>query len=83
MPEILVANETFVAEHDGAPVVIHKDHTRIRAGHPIAEAHPDMFKPISVHYDIESADVESATAAPGEKRTVSRPRKPAAGKGDA
>lgn len=74
MADILVARETFVAEHNGAPVVVHKGVTRVRAGHPIAEANPEMFEPVTVHYDT----VEQATAAPGEARATRRPRKPEA-----
>lgn len=81
MAEILVAKETFVTDHEGAPTVIHKGVTRVREGHPIATANPDLFEPVNVHFDVveqsTSDVVEQATAAPGEARSTVRPDKAA------
>lgn len=68
---VYVATETFCVEHEGRDVVIHKDQTRIRSGHPIVLANPDRFRAVdnSVHLDFEQA-----TAAPGEKRGAAKPK---------
>lgn len=55
---VLVATETFVTSHDGERVTIRKGKTHVRAGHPIAEANPNRFRPVDVHYDVETARVE-------------------------
>ena len=61
--DILVAKESAILEYNGAPVVIRKGVTRVRAGHPMLRGHEHLFEPLDVHYDIEEA-----TAAPGERR---------------
>ena len=60
--KIVVARESFVAEHEGRELLVSAG-TRVRAGHPLAKAHPDLFEPAEPRPDIEQA-----TAAPGEKR---------------
>jgi len=65
---ILIATETFATNIDGVPTVIHKDVTRVREGHPVALGNPDFFRPVEDRVDHELADIEQATAAPGEKR---------------
>jgi len=61
--EILVAIESAIFRYEGADVMITKDLTRVRAGHPITKGREHLFKPVDAHYDIEQA-----TAAPGERR---------------
>jgi len=61
--EILIAVESAVFRYEGADVVITKDQTRVRAGHPILKGREHLFRPIDAHYEIEQA-----TAAPGERR---------------
>ena len=61
--DILVATETFTTTLDGAPVVVHKGQTRVRAGHPLVKGHEMWFKVLDVQYDTEQA-----TSAPGEVR---------------
>ena len=68
-PDILVANTTCMIEHEGRRVMLRRGITTVRAGHPIAEGHEQLFEPITVHFD-RGAPVEQATAAPGEKRSV-------------
>lgn len=70
--KILVARETFTAELDGSPVIVHKGVTRVREGHPLLKGREDLFELVddTVHYDIEQA-----TAAPGEKRGQREPDK--------
>lgn len=60
---LYVATDSALVNYEGQRVVIHKDVTRIREGHPILTEHPDLFKPIDAHFDVESV-----TAAPGETR---------------
>lgn len=61
--EILVATETFTTDVNGTAVIVRAGVTRVRAGHVLAKANPQYFKPIEVHYDIEDATEE-----PGRKR---------------
>lgn len=61
--EILVAIETGEVSAGGETYFIRRNVTRVRAGHPLAKAAPNFFKPIDVHYDVERM-----TAAPGERR---------------
>jgi hypothetical protein len=60
---ILVATETFSCDIDGAPFVVKRDVTRVRADNELYERYPQCFKPVD-----ESYEVEQATAAPGERR---------------
>ena len=53
--DVLIATETFVTVLDGQEVTVHKDVTRVRAGHPLAEGHASSFKPLDVHYEWEDA----------------------------
>jgi hypothetical protein len=73
MADVYVCKESAAFEWDGDMVVVHKDITRVRAGHPILAAHPELFEEITVHFEVEQA-----TAAPGEKRSVSVPTPPKA-----
>ena len=60
---ILIAVDSAIVNLDGVMYELHRGITRVRASHELAKAHPDLFKLIDVHYDVEQA-----TAAPGEKR---------------
>lgn len=62
---VFVANTTFATEIDGVQVIVHKGHTRVRAGHELLQRAGSCFDPVDleVHYDVEQA-----TRAPGEKR---------------
>lgn len=72
MTDVYVCRESAAFEHGGNMVVVNKGYTRVRVGHPILDAHPELFEPITVHYDVPA--VEQATAAPGEKRTLTTPK---------
>lgn len=61
--EIFVASESAVLFAGGEQYVIHKDTTRVRAGHPLLKRNAHFFKPLDVQYDVEDA-----TARPGAKR---------------
>jgi|SRR5690606_31813694 hypothetical protein len=75
--DIYVATESAVLFVGGQQYVVHKGRTRVRAGHPLLARNAHLFGPLGVDYDIEqtaeSAPVEQATAAPGEKRELSKP----------
>lgn len=64
MSEMLVAKKTFIATLDGKRVVVKAGKTRVHAGHELAAAHPEFFKPAEAQYE----DVEDTTARPGRKR---------------
>lgn len=68
MADVYVCKESAAFEWGGDMVVVNKGVTRVRAGHPMLAAHPELFEEITVHYDVERA-----TAAPGEKRSLSTP----------
>lgn len=71
MADVYVCKESGAFEWNGDMVVVNKGVTRVRAGHPILDAHPELFEEITVHYDVERA-----TAAPGEKRSLQLPQQP-------
>ena len=68
MADVYVCKESGAFEFGGDMVVVKQGFTRVRAGHPMLAAHPELFEEITVHYDVERA-----TAAPGEKRSLSTP----------
>lgn len=76
MPRILVAKTTAMIEHDGRRIVVKQGITTAREGHAVVKEHPELWVPQSVTFETESEPVkesnavETATAAPGEKRTV-------------
>jgi hypothetical protein len=91
MARIMVAKKSAVFDHDGKRVVVRKGIHTAREGHPIVKAHPDLWEPQTVTYDTEtdekatpvqeepktaSKPAETATAAPGEKRTVGTSAQP-------
>lgn len=49
----------------------------VDADHPHVKGRESHFETVEAHVSARSAGVESATSAPGEKRSVSRPAKPA------
>jgi hypothetical protein len=61
--QILVARDSASMDVDGTVYAFQKGVTRIRAGHPAVKANPDLFEPLSVHYEVDQA-----TAEPGSKR---------------
>lgn len=52
---ILVARETAMFVYEGERVYIHEGVTRVREGHPMLEGREHLFKPIDVHWEIETA----------------------------
>ena len=61
--DIYIANETFATELDGQSIIVQKDVTRVRAGHPLLKGKKDLFTLLTVQFDVEQA-----TAKPGEQR---------------
>lgn len=62
-PDVYVATESAVLYAGGEQFIIHKNTTRVRAGHPLLKRHQHMFKALDVDYDVEQATKE-----PGERR---------------
>lgn len=61
--ELYVARESFATKLDGIDVSIVAGNTIVREGHELLERFPDYFELVEAHYEVESM-----TAAPGEKR---------------
>lgn len=55
---IYVATDSFVTVIDGERIVVNRGKTRVREGHPLHKAAPSLFKPLDVHYDVETARQE-------------------------
>lgn len=75
--EILVANRTSLIRHEGREVMLRRGQTTVRAGHPIMDGREFCFDALPVTFEWPppepgAAPVESATAAPGEKRALTR-----------
>jgi hypothetical protein len=77
MPRILVAKTTAMIEHEGRRMVIKQGITTAHEGHDVVNEHPELWEPQTVTFETEKSEpvkeskaVETATAAPGEKRTV-------------
>lgn len=62
---IYIATESGACEINGETQIFVKQRTRVREGHPLLKAVPDYFRPIDEMVDY---DVETATAAPGERK---------------
>jgi hypothetical protein len=60
-PDLYVGKEPATFEHEGSPVFIGPTIV-VRAGHPIMKGREDLFVPLVVHYDVESAKDEPKTA---------------------
>jgi hypothetical protein len=78
MADMLVAKASAVIFRNGRRRVITKDKTILSADDPLVQGREQLFRPVQVTRSTASA-VETATAAPGERRSTSRPR-PAAPK---
>lgn len=66
--DIFVANQAAAVNLDGVEIILKKDVTRVRAGHPLLRKYPTLFEPILVQYDVEQA-----TSRPGEQRGAPTP----------
>lgn len=75
-PEIYVATAGAFITYAGRSVQIRQGRTFLRSDHPVVKDNPHLFAPLSLS-DI-GGDAEQATAAPGEKRSVT----PVAEQGD-
>jgi hypothetical protein len=73
---------SFAATVNGVPQVIPAGYL-VEDGHEVLKGREHLFEAVEAHVSQRERRVEQATAAPGEKRTVSRPqrRAPARGKG--
>lgn len=70
--QLLVATESFhSAMPDGSTFLGRKGETIVWSDHPAAKTNPEWFKPLKATHETPGYTeprVESATAAPGEKR---------------
>ncbi len=64
-PDTLIVKQSFVGSVNGADVIF-REGDSVAANHPAVKKWPQMFAERTVTH--ESAPVEQATAAPGEKR---------------
>lgn len=64
MADVLIARRTAVVRLDGSPVRVRRGATLAHAEHPIVRENPDLWKPLPVDYDIDTA--ASATASTGD-----------------
>jgi hypothetical protein len=76
MSTVLTALSSFVTEVDGRRLAFSKGDP-IESDHPAVKANPHLFGPLTFRHPV-AGRVEQATAAPGEKRTLSIRRKPKA-----
>ena len=69
MAKIYRPKQAFSAPVDGVPWSFTRD-TLVEEGHPLLEAYGDLFEEVEPHFKApeKKRSVESATAAPGEKR---------------
>lgn len=72
MPGILVANVTTMFRHEGRKLMLRRGVTLVHADDPVVKGRESMFRPLEVSY-LGGAPVETATAAPGEKRATPTP----------
>lgn len=68
--EIYVAVDSAAVPYEGGMIVLHSGVTRVREGHELLRAHPELFKPIDVHYEVEDG-----TQRPGARRGGRRSEK--------
>lgn len=77
---LLIAATTAVITHEGRTYRIRKGDTVVMADDPVVKGREKLFKPLKVTHlgrrERPAAQVEDATAEPGEKRELSRPRTP-------
>jgi len=66
---------SFAVTVRGVPKVINAGHL-VEDGDPLLKGREHLFEDVETHLSDRSASVEQATAAPGEKRTVTRGRPP-------
>lgn len=51
--DIYICKENAMVPLDGVPTLFTKGQTRVRAGHELLKLYPELFEPITVHYDVE------------------------------
>lgn len=83
--DIYMCKESAMVTYDGQQTLLRKGHTRVRAGHELLAQYPDLFEPLTVHYDVvedtsaRTRDTGRTDAAadepPAAKRGPGRPRK--------
>lgn len=61
--QVYIATQSRVFHRDGSRVIVKAGRSRAHGGSWIVRDHPDLWKPIDVHFGVVEA-----TAVPGEKR---------------
>jgi hypothetical protein len=74
----LRCKEPFAADIKGVPRVVPAG-ALVDSNDPVVKGREHLFEPVDAFMERRTADVEQATAAPGEKRSIA---KKAAPKGD-
>ena len=73
MAEILVAAQDAAVTLDGIPHVIQYGTTLADSRHEIVTAHPDLWKPLSVHYDVDEPAPKAPAKAPPPAAAAKKP----------
>lgn len=73
--ELYVARESAVLEWNGVPTYLTQGVTTARAGHPLVERYPQLWKPMEVTFDVAQ---EAPADAPADELAPVNPVKPAA-----
>lgn len=66
-PDYYRAKEGFVTVFEGDQISVAAGEL-VRAGHPLLKRREELFAPVEDFGRFDRAEVEQATAAPGEKR---------------
>lgn len=77
--DLFVGTEPCTFDFEGSPVFIGPG-TVVRAGHPILKGREGLFKPLVVHFDVETRAEKAeakAEAKATEKAAAPEPEKPA------
>jgi hypothetical protein len=62
--DLYSAKTRFISFHEGngRPVVV-EYRSIARKGHPVVEANPELWEPITVHFDVEAPKAQAKPAA--------------------
>lgn len=55
MAQMYVACESGALDINGERTIVHKDHTRVDAGHALVKKYPEFFQPLEAHFRVENS----------------------------